>query len=110
MSEPICPNCKRERPKGYLKALNKRRGLAVKRAFREAKAQGLAIGRPVEFSCSVIAKLRSHGFSYRKIAREIGCSLGTVQAALSGKRKHKLRYDNGITSHDVEDCPACKRG
>lgn len=55
----------------------------VKAGLAEARRKGKKLGRRREFNPAPIKALRDRGKSYRQIARELGCSLGTVSRALT---------------------------
>jgi len=54
----------------------------VKAGLRNARAKGKRLGRPrVTVDAARIAALRSQGFGWKKIAREMGCGVSTVLRA-----------------------------
>jgi putative DNA-invertase from lambdoid prophage Rac len=54
----------------------------VRAGLRNAKAKGRRLGRPrVACDAARIAALRSQGFGWKKIAREMGCGVSTVLRA-----------------------------
>src|ERR1700690_1615875 len=56
----------------------------VRSGMKNAKAKGKSVGRPkVIVDAAQIASLRASGASWRKIAKEMGLSLGTVHSARS---------------------------
>jgi DNA invertase Pin-like site-specific DNA recombinase len=62
-------------------------GRHIKEGLDHARQQGTASGRPIgrprrEFDASSVTKLRERGWSYRRIADELGIGLGTVTRAL----------------------------
>ncbi len=60
----------------------------VRAGLRHARAKGKRLGRPKKSIDPVqIASLRAAGHSWRKIAREMGVSVGTVFAAAQGSRE-----------------------
>src|SRR5713101_6329685 len=60
----------------------------VRAGLRHAKAKGKRLGRPKKYVDPLqIASLRAAGHSWRKIAREMGVSVGTVFAAAQGSRE-----------------------
>jgi DNA invertase Pin-like site-specific DNA recombinase len=52
-----------------------------------AIAKGKRLGRPLSTNQSQIRELRSKGFSYRRIRKELGCSFGAITSALRAERK-----------------------
>jgi hypothetical protein len=54
----------------------------VKAGLRNARAKGKRLGRPrVAVDAAQVARLRAYGFSWPKIARELGVSVGTAYQA-----------------------------
>jgi DNA invertase Pin-like site-specific DNA recombinase len=63
--------------------LSELKSVRLKLANKKKAAAGEAIGRPKVRDDKKIRALRARGYSIRKIAKEIGMSIGTVQAALA---------------------------
>ena len=62
-------------------------GTRIKDGLDHARQHGTRSGRPIgrprrELEASQVAKLRDRGWSYRRIADELGIGLGTVTRAL----------------------------
>jgi DNA invertase Pin-like site-specific DNA recombinase len=58
----------------------------VKAGLRNAKAKGKRIGRPrQQVDSLLVLKLRSEGFSWRRISERLGLGLGTVYRAISSR-------------------------
>src|ERR1700693_5540016 len=58
----------------------------VKAGLRNARAKGKKLGRPkVVLDASRIAALRSRGFGWKKISKELGAGVGTAYAACKGR-------------------------
>jgi DNA invertase Pin-like site-specific DNA recombinase len=54
----------------------------VRAGLRNARAKGKRLGRPrVAVDAAKVARLRAAGFSWPKIARELGVSVGTAYQA-----------------------------
>ena len=61
------------------------KGQRVKESLAMAKSLGEPVGRPRSADREKIRELRKTGMVMRKIAQTVGCSLHTVQRALSEK-------------------------
>lgn len=59
----------------------------VKTGLVNAKAKGKVLGKPKLRNSTLIQELRKQGFSYRKIAKLAGCSIGTVANELACSEK-----------------------
>jgi DNA invertase Pin-like site-specific DNA recombinase len=70
----------------------------VKAGLRNARAKGKRLGRPkVVLDASRITALRSRGFGWKKISKELGLGVGTVrriaqEASESGSENHGQSY------------------
>jgi DNA invertase Pin-like site-specific DNA recombinase len=63
----------------------------VRAGLRNAKAKGRRLGRPrVACDAARIAALRSQGFGWKKIAREMGCGVSTVLRARPTRVRQSL--------------------
>jgi DNA invertase Pin-like site-specific DNA recombinase len=51
------------------------------------RSKGTILGRPKTINEDEIRRLRANGLSFRKIMKEIGCSMGAVNRALGGAPK-----------------------
>ncbi len=87
MTEPICPRCKRQYPKGWTANARKRQGKAISDALRKSQADGNHIGRKIAADYNLIYKLRDAGMGTQKIANIVGCSRGSVQHAIRIRTK-----------------------
>jgi len=66
----------------------------VKAGLRNARAKGKRLGRPQKImDASTIAKLRASGRSWRKIARQLGCSARTARRALQKAGQKATKQD-----------------
>jgi len=78
-----CPNCKRPLTKKILAARKKQKSERLRAAFAEAKRNGDPVGRRRKTDYAWLRGLRQQGYSIREITRLTGCSIGSVQRALS---------------------------
>ncbi len=63
----------------------------VRAGLRNARAKGKRLGRPkVDVDVAQIESLRASGHSWRKIARTLGLSVGTVHAAARTQSQNRL--------------------
>lgn len=70
----------------------------VRAGLRNARAKGTRLGRPkAELDCTRIATLRAEGASWRKIAAEMGVSVGTVHA-LGHERPKNMTTVGAVTA------------
>lgn len=70
-----------------------------------ARSKGKQLGRPKTIDDDGIRHLHQQGLSFRKIMKELGCSMGAVNRALGGapKTDPKTTQDNGLSTR-VPEC------
>lgn len=56
-----------------------------------SRSKGIKLGRPVYPKRHLILDLRSKGFSYRDIAKELKCSMGVVSRAIAEEKSAPLK-------------------
>lgn len=78
-----CKHCGSEITPEMVKARKRKRMENVSAGLLARQAEGLPIGRPKARDDEAIVKLRRQGMSIRAIAKELKCSAGSVQSALT---------------------------
>ena len=68
---------------GFIDALCKDLIHKSKNRYKACKANGQQGGRPVQHDAETIKSLYASGMRYQEIATQLGCSVRTVQRALS---------------------------
>ena len=80
MSEPKCPTCGAERPKGWLKSIRKKQSQNIRKALAESD---MTLGRPRFNIDDKVKQLRVEGMSIREIAWQLKVTVQPVKRVLS---------------------------
>lgn len=74
----ICKHCNQEVPSSEIERRKKKKSDLIKQARIEAKSRGEQVGALKKYDRNKIIELRKLGYSIRKIAKEVGCSISPV--------------------------------
>ncbi len=81
-----CKHCNQDIPQSEIERRKKKKSDLIKQARIEAKSRGEQVGALKKYDRNQIIELRKLGYSLRKIAKEVGCSVSPVVDALKAVR------------------------
>lgn len=89
-TKKTCPYCGRRLPINFWRNKKKSHGLKILESLKARAEKGLPVGRTKLRNDAHIIGLRKQGYSIRRIAKQLGYSHSSVEAALKSSKRAPL--------------------